>query len=177
MLTVLLGGARSGKSSLAVRLAERDGRGVTFLATSPEIPGDDDLAARVARHRAERPAGWSTIEEELDLASALCRVETPLVIVDCLTVWVGSMLHHTRGEAEIDDATEAAITAIRDRELDAIVVSNEVGLGVIPSNALAREYRDVLGRVNQRWVGASDTALMMVAGRAIELRDPSELLR
>src|SRR5262245_8542405 len=98
MLTVLLGGARSGKSSLAVDLAERDGRGVTFLATSPEIPGDVDLASRVARHRAERPGSWSTIEEELDLPGALHRVETPVVIVDCLTVWVGSMVHHGRNE-------------------------------------------------------------------------------
>src|SRR5262245_61051730 len=177
MLTVLLGGARSGKSSLAVDLAERDRRGVTFLATSPEIPGDDDLAARVARHRRERPAGWATIEEELDLAGALSRVETAIVILDCLTVWVGSMLHHGRGGADIDTAGEAAIAAIRDRSLDAIVVSSEVGLGVIPSNDLAREYRDLLGRVNQRWVAASDKALMLIAGRALPLHDPSELLR
>lgn len=177
MLTVLLGGARSGKSALAVEIASRDGRDVTYLATSPTIPGDDDLAQRIARHRAERPTTWTTIEERLDLAPALARAVTPVVIVDCLTVWAGNMLHHGRDEQAILEASDAAIAVVTDRALAAVVVSNEVGLGIVPVNELARDYRDVLGRVNQRWVAAADEALFMVAGRALPLREPRELLQ
>jgi adenosyl cobinamide kinase/adenosyl cobinamide phosphate guanylyltransferase len=176
MLTVLLGGARSGKSALAVEMASRAARPVTYVATGPMIAGDDDLKQRVARHRAERPATWVTIEEELDLAAAIAQVGTPVVIVDCLTVWAGSMLHHGRDEQAMLDASDAAISALAERDL-AIVVTNEVGLGIVPVNDLARAYRDALGRVNQRWVAASDRALLMVAGRALALHEPSELLR
>jgi adenosylcobinamide kinase/adenosylcobinamide-phosphate guanylyltransferase len=177
MLTVLLGGARSGKSALAVEIASRGSDDVTYLATGPMIPGDDDLAQRIDRHRAERPSTWTTIEEELDIAGALARVETPVVIVDCLTVWTGNMFHHGRDESAILDATDAAIAAVTDRGLIAVVVSNEVGLGIVPDNEIAREYRDVLGRVNQRWVAAADHALLMVAGRALPLHEPRGLLR
>ena len=87
------------------------------------------------------------------------------MIVDCLTVWVGNMLHHGHDEQAILEASDAAIAIVSDRDLAAIVVSNEVGLGIVPVNELARDYRDVLGRVNQRWVAAADHALFMVAGR------------
>lgn len=177
MLTVLVGGARSGKSALAIAIAGRAGGGVTYVATSPEIPGDDDLAERIARHRAERPSSWTTVEEQLDLAAALTVVETAVVVIDCLTVWTGNMLHHARDEATVLTASDDAIAVIRDRQLDAVVVSNEVGLGIVPVNELARAYRDVLGRVNQRWVAAADQALFMAAGRAIALHDPWQLLR
>jgi adenosyl cobinamide kinase/adenosyl cobinamide phosphate guanylyltransferase len=177
MLTVLLGGARSGKSALAVEIADRAGAGVTYLATSPQIAGDDDLAGRIARHREERPAAWTTIEEQLELTAALEAVTTDIVIIDCLTLWAGNMLHHARDEDAILAASDAAIAVIHDRRLDAVVVSNEVGLGIVPVNELAREYRDVLGRVNQRWVAAADQALFMAAGRAVALVDPRALLR
>lgn len=176
MLTVLLGGARSGKSALAIEIATRGGTVVTYIATSPVIAGDDDLSQRIARHRAERPAHWATIEEELDLAGALARVGTPVVVIDCLTVWAGNVLHHGRDEQSMLDATDAAISAIADRGLTAIVVTNEVGMGIVPVNELARVYRDALGRVNQRWVAAADLALLMVAGRAVPLHEPREIL-
>jgi adenosylcobinamide kinase / adenosylcobinamide-phosphate guanylyltransferase len=177
MLTVLLGGARSGKSALAVEIASRAGGTVTYVATSPMIEGDDDLSQRIARHRSERPSTWPTIEEELDLAAAIARVGTAVAIVDCLTVWAGNMLHHGRDERAILEASDAAIALVTDRALAAVVVSNEVGLGIVPVNELARDYRDVLGRVNQRWVAAADQALFMVAGRALPLTEPRELLQ
>jgi adenosylcobinamide kinase / adenosylcobinamide-phosphate guanylyltransferase len=177
MLTVLLGGARSGKSALAIEIAHRAGRSVTYLATSPQIPGDDDLTERITRHRRERPSSWTTLEEQLALAAALSDVATDVVIVDCLTVWAGNMLHDGQDEAAVLAATDDAIAVIGERSLAAIVVSNEVGLGIVPVNELAREYRDVLGRVNQRWAAAADHALFMVAGRAVRLHDPWELLR
>ena len=177
MLTVLLGGARSGKSALAIDIATRGGNAVTYVATSPAIEGDDDLAARISRHRAERPSNWVTIEEQLDLAGAVAHVGTPVVVIDCLTVWAGNMLHHGRDEQAMLDVSDAAISAISQRGLAAIVVSNEVGMGIVPINDLAREYRDALGRVNQRWVAAAEHALLMVAGRAMPLHEPHELLR
>ena len=177
MLTVLLGGARSGKSALAVEMATRGGGAVTFVATSPMIAGDDDISQRIARHRAERPSTWFTIEEELDLAAAIARVSTPVVIIDCLTVWAGNMLHHGRDEQAMLAASDIAISAITDRGLVAIVISNEVGMGIVPVNDLARVYRDALGRVNQRWVAASAHALLMVAGRALPLHEPHDILR
>ncbi len=169
MLTVVLGGARSGKSSLAVRLGERTDGAVTYIATSPHIDGDHELDDRISLHRDERPAHWHTIEEELDLATALTSAWDGLVLVDCLTVWLGNMLHHGRDEADVLAATTAAIDAVAHRGGDTVVISNEVGLGIVPDNELSRRYRDVLGRVNQQWVAASDRAYLLVAGRALAL--------
>ncbi len=175
MLTVLLGGARSGKSSLAVRLGQRHRGPVIYVATSPRIDGDDDLDMRISAHRAERPPHWTTVEEELDLADAVSGHDG-LVIVDCLTVWLGNLVHHGRGDSEIDDANAAAIAAVRSRSGDTIVISNEVGSGIVPDHPLARSYRDQLGRLNQSWVAAADRALFLVAGRALALHDPDDLL-
>jgi len=175
MLTLLVGGARSGKSALAERLAERSGRPVVYVATAPRIPGDDDLDERIRRHRADRPQHWVTIEEELDLAAAIDAAGDALVVVDCLTVWVGNLLHHGRDDAEVLDASELALAAAL-RRVDAVVVSNEVGFGIVPGDELSRGYRDLLGRVNQQWTTAADRALLLVAGRALRLHDPDELL-
>jgi adenosylcobinamide kinase / adenosylcobinamide-phosphate guanylyltransferase len=177
MLTVLLGGARSGKSSLAEAMGRGTTGPVTLIATSPRIPGDHDLDSRIQRHRTERPSAWSTIEEQLDLAAALVRAGDGFVIIDCLTTWIGNLLHHERTEAEIDAASEAAVEVISRRSFATVAISNEVGLGIIPDNLLARQYRDILGRANQRWVAAADQALFMVAGKAFTLDDPNELLR
>lgn len=176
MLTVLLGGARSGKSALAEELARRSGAAVTYIATCPRIEGDDDLADRIDRHRADRPGAWTTIEEELRLASAIESAGEGFLIVDCLTLWVSNLRHHGRGEEDIADASRRSIAAIRRHRGDAVVVSNEVGLGIVPADASTREYRDVLGRVNQAWAGAADRALLMVAGRATPLHDAHDLL-
>lgn len=176
MLTVLLGGARSGKSSLAERLASEAGTSVTYLATCPRIDGDDELAARIEHHAAARPPKWSTIEEERDLADAISRAGDSTLIVDCLTTWVSTLLHDGLTELDVLSASEAAIEVTRTRTLHTIVVSNEVGLGIVPIDAGVREYRDALGRVHQQWVSVADRALLMVAGRAIELQHPEDLL-
>jgi len=175
MLTVLLGGARSGKSTFAMELARSAERGVTFIATCPRLEGDDDLQSRIDRHRAERPAGWTTIEEEADLAAALANVSSPIAIVDCLTTWVGNLLVNGMTADDVVAASDRAIAAIEGRDIDVIVVTNEVGSGIIPADELSRSYRDALGRVNQRWVARSDRALLMVAGRALVLQDVTEL--
>lgn len=178
---VLVGGARSGKSALAERLGRQHDGPVAYLATAPRIAGDADLDARIARHRADRPAGWTTIEEELDLAAAIARAGDAFLIVDCLTTWTGNLQYHGHSEQQALAATDDAIAAARARR-DALgattaVVTNEVGMGIVPGDALSREYRDLLGRINQRWVDAADRALALVAGRAIALHAPDDLLR
>jgi adenosyl cobinamide kinase/adenosyl cobinamide phosphate guanylyltransferase len=170
VLVVLVGGARSGKSAYAEELGRRHAGPVSYIATAPRIAGDDDLGARIARHRSDRPARWSTIEEELDLAGALRRAGDALAIVDCLTTWVGNLQYHGR------TGTDGAIALATARAATTVVVTNEVGMGIVPADALTREYRDLLGRVNQRWVAAADRAMLMIAGRALPLHQPDELL-
>lgn len=171
MLTVLLGGARSGKSTAALRIAERAPGPVCFIATSPRIGGDDDLDSRIETHRAERPAEWSTIEAELDLVTALADAGDAHTIVDCLTVWLGNLIHHDHTDEQILTSSTAALAAATERRGDTTVVTNEVGLGIVPADAMTRRYRDLLGRINQQWVAASDRALLLVAGRVLPLTD------
>lgn len=167
--TLVLGGARAGKSTHAERLARAQPAPVTYLATCPRIDGDDDLDDRIDRHRASRPADWVTIEEELDLAGALALAPGRFVVLDCLTTWVGNVMHHGR-EDELTAATDAALaTAARVGLAGIAVVSNEVGWGVVPADATTRRYRDLLGRVNQRWAAAADDVVLMVAGRVLRL--------
>jgi adenosylcobinamide kinase / adenosylcobinamide-phosphate guanylyltransferase len=167
-LVVLLGGARSGKSARAVELAARRGGPVTFVATAE--PGDDEMAARIAAHRAARPTDWATVEEPLDLTGPLAAAgPDATVVLDCLSLWAANAIGRGDADAEIEaDAARAAAVAAARPGLT-VVVSNEVGLGIVPENALGRRYRDVLGRVNATWVGAADEASLVVAGRSLRL--------
>ena len=174
-LTLLLGGARSGKSSLAVELASKSTKPVFFIATAQAL--DDDMRDRIDKHKAERP-GWSTIEEPLDLCSAIKKCpDQSFVIIDCLTLWVSNMLLASNTEASMRTASTRALGAIAQRTGSTIAISNEVGLGIVPDNSLARQYRDILGRTNQQWARASATSLFLVAGKAIQLHNPQELLK
>ncbi|MGH9132488.1 MAG: bifunctional adenosylcobinamide kinase/adenosylcobinamide-phosphate guanylyltransferase [Ilumatobacteraceae bacterium] len=176
MLTFLIGGARSGKSALAIELATDHAGAVTYIATSPRIEGDDDLDRRIAVHRAERPASWVTIEEPHDLGAALALAGDSFVIVDCVTLWVSNLLWRGDDEHTVCSATQAAAEAARARAAPTVVISNEVGLGVHPETEVGRQYRDVLGRVNQIWASTADRSLLLVAGRAIPLVDPRRVL-
>jgi len=171
VLTVLIGGARSGKSTAALRLANASSDDVCFVATCPRIAGDDEIDDRIAAHRAERPAEWSTIETEIDLAGAIGAAGNSVVIVDCLTAWLGNLMHHGDDDAAISAASDAAVAAVARRTTDTIVVTNDVGSGIVPADATSRRYRDVLGNINQRWVAASDAAHLMIAGRALPLTE------
>ena len=162
-LTFLLGGARSGKSALALELASQWAGPVIFIATGEA--GDDEMAERIRRHRQERPAEWTTVEEPVELASALEEAPTGAgVVVDCLSLWVANIL-----EDDVDARNQQALAAAGRRERT-IVVSNEVGLGVVPASELGRRYRDVLGRVNAQWAAAADEAVLVVAGKMLRLR-------
>jgi len=173
-LTLLLGGARSGKSAFAVELARRSAGDVTLIATATAL--DEDMAARIERHRAERP-GWPTIEEPADLGGALARAPgAHLVVVDCLTLWVSNLMMASVDEAAILDRAAASAAIAARRSAPTVVISNEVGLGVHPPTEIGRRYQDVLGRVNQIWAAAADRSLLLVAGRAVILRDPWDVL-
>ncbi|HEY3183299.1 MAG TPA: bifunctional adenosylcobinamide kinase/adenosylcobinamide-phosphate guanylyltransferase [Gaiellaceae bacterium] len=163
-LVVLLGGARSGKSALAVDLARRSGAAVTVIATAEAL--DAEMAERIAAHRDERPAEWRTVEEPLELRAAIERVPpADTLVIDCLSLWVANVLERDRVEREAC----AAAAAAAGRSGLTVAVTNEVGLGVVPATPLGRAYRDLLGRVNAAWVAVSDDAALVVAGRALRL--------
>ncbi|HEX6447589.1 MAG TPA: bifunctional adenosylcobinamide kinase/adenosylcobinamide-phosphate guanylyltransferase [Streptosporangiales bacterium] len=168
-LTVLTGGMRSGKSRLAVRLAAESGHDVVVIATAQ--PRDDDMAARIRRHRSERPDDWATVEEPVDLADALAATPpAATVVVDCLTLWVSNLVERDCGDAKILELARSAARLAAGREAPTIAVTNEVGGGVIPANPLARRYAEVLGRVNADWVEHARRAYLVVAGRVLPLQ-------
>ena len=175
-LVVLLGGARSGKSSLAVELASAAGAGVAFVATGEAL--DDEMSERIAAHRAERPGGWVTIEEPLDLLGAFDGVEREATcVVDCLSLWVSNLLLRGDHADAVESTARAGAAVAAARPGLTIAVTNEVGLGVVPATPLGREYRDLLGLVNRIWVDASHRAAFVLAGRLLPLEPAPELLR
>jgi adenosyl cobinamide kinase/adenosyl cobinamide phosphate guanylyltransferase len=164
-LVVLLGGARSGKSALAVQLG---GDIATLIATATVI--DAEMEERIRRHRAERPAAWTTVEEPLALRSALTSVDSDeALVVDCLSLWVSNLMAEGWSDVAIEKEGQAVAAAVAARPGLSVVVSNEVGLGIVPVTPIGRRYRDVLGRVNATFALASDRTLLVVAGKTVEL--------
>lgn len=173
-LTLLTGGARSGKSRMAVSLARRAGAPVTFIATARSDVGMEE---RIARHRRERPEGWATIEETSDLSAALDRVSTgDTAIVDCVTVWVSNLMLEDHDDAAIEAAAERFAEGAATRTGETIVVTNEVGSGVHPPTELGLRFQDLLGQVNSIVAVRSATAYLCVAGRALPLPPADEVV-
>lgn len=170
-MRLLIGGARAGKSTLAARFASESGLPVTFVATAEAL--DDEMERRIARHRAERPEGWRTVEEPLDLERALTEAGDDAVVVDCLTLWVTNLLLGGSTDEEIEERARDAAALAASRRAPTLVVTNEVGLGVVPASDLGRRFRDVLGLVNSIWGERADDVLLVVAGRALKL-EPAE---
>jgi adenosylcobinamide kinase / adenosylcobinamide-phosphate guanylyltransferase len=169
---LVLGGVRAGKSAFAVARARELGGRVVFVATAEA--GDDEMAARIARHRAERPATWRTIETPLALVSALTALdgEADVVIVDCLNLWIANMLDE---RADLPDLLREAdgLAAIAGRPRYALLlVSNEVGWGIHPQTELGRRFRDALGLVNQAVARAAGEVVLMVAGCPLTVKAP-----
>jgi adenosylcobinamide kinase / adenosylcobinamide-phosphate guanylyltransferase len=167
--TFLVGGARSGKSTLAVRLASAFGCAVLVVATAEAR--DDDMAERIRAHRASRPPEWEVLEAPLELLVALEGVrEDASVVLDCLTLWVSNALEDGAAEEDVDGEARKVASALASREAPSIVVSNEVGLGIVPANELARRYRDLLGRVNASFAAQASRSYFVVAGRGLPLQ-------
>ena len=167
--TFLVGGARSGKSSLAVQLAERAQSSVTFIATA--TAGDGEMEQRIAEHQAARPSTWSTIEEPRYLTRAIGASDPDsYLILDCLTLWVNNVFEESLDDVVLSEAENAA-REIADRRGGGVVVSNEVGLGIVPGHPETRRYRDLLGRVNTVFASHAFEAFFLVAGRALRLTE------
>ncbi|WP_221091602.1 bifunctional adenosylcobinamide kinase/adenosylcobinamide-phosphate guanylyltransferase [Deinococcus aquaedulcis] len=166
-LVFVTGGARSGKSAFAERRAADSGLPVTYLATAQAF--DDEMAARIARHRGDRPAAWATVEEPLAVPGALAAISTPAVLLDCLSLWVSNLMLADWPDEAVLAAADALLATAQVRGGLTVLVTNEVGFGIVPDNVLARRYRDLLGWVNQRAAAASDEAWLLVSGRPLRL--------
>lgn len=179
-LAFVLGGARSGKSSFAERLAGRQakdrGLPVIYLATAQAF--DDEMAQRIARHRSDRPPGWETVEVAQDAAAWLRDSHAPcVVLLDCLSLLLNNWLFLGHfDEAQCVAAMDDVGDALRRRSEPTVVVSNEVGQGIVPGDPLSRQYRDLLGIFNQRIAARADAVYHVVAGIAVDLRRLGEPL-
>ncbi len=165
-ITLILGGARSGKSRFALALAGRRPR--AFIATA--TAGDEEMAQRIARHKAERGAAWETIEEPLALVAALKRAADPrrIVVVDCLTFWLHNLMAERR---DVPAEIEALADALSGLSGHIVLVANEVGMGIVPDNPLARAFRDHAGRLNETVAARADRVVLMAAGLPLVLKD------
>jgi adenosylcobinamide kinase / adenosylcobinamide-phosphate guanylyltransferase len=184
MLTLILGGARSGKSRYAQSLCHSSAQ-VVYIATAraDEQESDQELRERIARHRADRPAAWQTVEEPLDLPRAIqaAAVEA-ILLIDCITLWISNLMWELKGqthaaqEAEILARIDDLIASMRQRAEstsaagEVIVVSNEVGSGLVPEHPLGRAFRDLQGFANQRLAQAADKVILIVAGLPLSLK-------
>jgi adenosylcobinamide kinase/adenosylcobinamide-phosphate guanylyltransferase len=174
-LTFVLGGARSGKTRYAQELAAALGGRVTYVATGEA--GDDEMRERIAAHRADRPAEWQTMERPMRLGDALTEWDADVVVVDCLTLLVSNLLMHIGEDApagmldiRVGEEIDELLAAWRGAEYHLIVVSNEVGMGLVPPYPQGRIYRDALGRANQRMAQAASEVILMVAGIGWKLK-------
>ena len=172
-LTLVLGGVRAGKSRYAQELAQGGGR-VLYVATAEA--GDEEMAARIQAHREERPSDWATLEKPIDVVGALepLLVDFDTVLIDCLTLWVSNLLLQDPDDGEVQANIQTRARRLVDLYEQSnsawIVVSNEVGLGVIPATRLGRDYADALGRVNQQFAAAADEVIVMFAGLPVSLK-------
>ncbi|MGN6122788.1 MAG: bifunctional adenosylcobinamide kinase/adenosylcobinamide-phosphate guanylyltransferase [Sphingomonas oligoaromativorans] len=164
---LVLGGARSGKSRFAQARAEAEEGALVYIATGQAF--DTEMAERIERHRADRGPRWRTVEAPLTLAGAIAAEARPgqVVLVDCLTLWAS---HLMLGEQDIEAETKHLAEAIRAARGPLILVSNEVGLGIVPENALARRFRDVAGRINQAVAEIVAEAVFVAAGLPLRLK-------
>jgi adenosylcobinamide kinase/adenosylcobinamide-phosphate guanylyltransferase len=162
-ITLITGGARSGKSRQALVLAPSE-RTRAFLATAE--PFDWEMRERIARHRSERPADFYTVEEPCDIAGALGQLDTAyeVVVIDCLTVWLANLMHRHGSEREDYPEVNDLLALLEDPPCDLIIVSNELGMGVVPENAMSRRFRDLSGLVNQRVGELANEVILMVSG-------------
>ncbi len=182
MIILITGGARSGKSRFAGTLADESGEPVVFVATA--TAGDDEMAARIAAHRRERPASWRTLELPLEvgkrLAPELGGAKT--VIIDCLTLLLNNIFSRSltpggevdaeKVEKDADAELESLLACLKGRETVFIIVTNEVGEGLVPANRLSRLYRDLLGKMNQSLAREADAVYLMVAGLPLQVKPP-----
>ena len=164
-ITFVLGGCRSGKSKYALQTAEKIvAKCRIYIATC--VPQDDEMKQRVAQHQKQRSSTWVTVEEPLDLTRAIMENsrKADVVLIDCLTLWMSNLLMQTQDEAILKNKIEQLVQALSQADCPVVVVSNEVGGGIVPENPLARQFRDIAGWANQSVAACADRVVWMVAG-------------
>jgi adenosylcobinamide kinase/adenosylcobinamide-phosphate guanylyltransferase len=167
--TLVTGGSRSGKSRRALELAlPRNGK--AFIATAEAV--DDEMRARIAKHRLDRGEEFFTVEEPFDIAGAVRSLPNGIevAVIDCLTVWLGNLVHRHDGAAQPFPEVPALVELVRDSPCDLIIVTNEVGMGIVPANELGRHFRDLAGTVNQAIATLADEVVLMVSGIPIVIK-------
>jgi adenosylcobinamide kinase / adenosylcobinamide-phosphate guanylyltransferase len=168
--TFVIGGCRSGKSSHAQSLAEKIAGEKLYIATC--LPLDDEMRTRAAHHQQQRGRDWKTLEEPIQLAAAIranC-IKYGVILVDCLTLWVSNILLSTAGKQGLEKECADLVESLAGSGCPVILVSNEVGTGIVPENELARRYRDEAGRVNQAVAAVADRVIWMVAGIPVMIK-------
>jgi adenosylcobinamide kinase/adenosylcobinamide-phosphate guanylyltransferase len=176
-VTLVLGGVRSGKSSFALEMASRSST-VCFIATAQA--SDEEMRRKIERHRGERPAHWWTVEEQLDLARAiaLSDAQCELVLIDCLTLYAANLMEaHGEDAAAIEKSVAAVAAAVQNASCSIVLVSNEVGSGIVPAYQAGRHFRDLLGDLNQRIAARADRVVLMVAGLPLAIKGTTEAAR
>lgn len=169
LITLLIGGARSGKSKFAVELATGNGK-VAFIATATRT--DEEMERRIEMHRRHRPKEWLTVEEALNVAKWIDEHgdEFDVVIIDCVALWLTNCLASGMDDEAVLDAVEGLLKACKQRRCDVIVVSNEVGMGIVPTTPIGRRFRDLLGEANQRLAAGADCVYWLCAGIPVRLK-------
>lgn len=172
---LILGGARSGKSSFAMELAEKKKGQRFYLATAAAL--DDEMKERIEKHKKERPPSWKTVEEPEHIPKALkeLRTECSVVVLDCITLWLSNLLHSGYDEEKIWEKIKEFQGVVRENDYMLLAVSNEVGLGIVPDNPLARRFRDLAGRVNQKLTEAADEVYFLMSGIPQKIKSSKEI--
>ncbi len=168
-LILIIGGARSGKSTFANKLVA-GGKKVTFLATG--AAGDSEMKERIKKHQKDRPSNWLLVEEEINIERALSKIRktTKFVIIDCITLWVSNLLLAGGKEKSILSAVSKLVKAVKRNNFTVIMVTNEVGMGIVPENALSRTFRDIAGLTNQKLAKSADEVYLITCGISARIK-------
>lgn len=167
-LVFVTGGARSGKSGFALRLAESMDGPRRYIATAR--PLDDEMGERIRKHRKERGQEWETVEEPLDIAGKIALLSKGVVLLDCVTLWLTNLIGEGHDDNRVVEEAKGLVSACRRAGASVIAVSNEVGLGIVPDNALARRFRDLSGTVNQELARAFDEVYFVASGIPLRMK-------
>ncbi len=166
----ILGGARSGKSSFAESLAKESSDNVAYVATYVPCTTDDEMKERINHHQKSRPNFWKTYEEGYNIAPLLKNIDSEVIVIDCMTIYTSNLLLADKTEEEIKANIAQIIFSLKDVEYKAIIVANEVGLGVVPESPLGRKFRDIAGRVNQAIAKEADSVYFIATGIPLKIK-------
>lgn len=169
-ITFIVGGAKSGKSAYALSLADRRKKEVAFIATCE--PLDKEMRQRIAQHKKTRPMHWQTFEEPKDVSGLLKKIGNRFdcIVIDCLTLWCSNLVLSGYSQNSIEEEAKNIITCLKTVKAISVIVSNELGLGIVPENKLARSFRDIAGRVNQIVADKADKVYFMISGIPMKVK-------